>query len=512
MSACTYHSPTIRDMVGEGGSRVPWLLCSLTAHALLFLVLSLVVFDTPQEPVREAIHGGVVIDPIPPIIDNPPPPAPPTSPLEPGDPGEVGDPECQDPLIEGPGDPDPEPFPETPADELLGEPSFAHLGFISTASLRAGDGNHFGARRRGTPGRRGPDGETPGSRAAVDGGLRWLADHQSEDGSWDSDGFHEECQREGREGDVPHPPCDGAASMEWSDPGNTGLALLAFLGAGHTHLIGPYRDVVRRGLRYLRGVQSPDGCVGPKEGHYMYNHAIAALALCEAKAMSPYNPLLRDSAQRAIDYLALAQNPGLGWRYSERCGDNDTSVTAWVVLALKSGRAADLRVPKRCFRGALTWIDRVTEDSYCKVGYRTPGDPGALLPEVQDRFESTETMTAAGILSRIFLGAKPEDPAVRGGVALLLDQLPEWNEEQGTINTYYWYYGTLAMFQVGGKPWRRWNQALQGALVETRCLQGPTAGSWDPVGAWGGAGGRVYATAINTLTLEIYYRYARVFR
>ncbi|RKY14224.1 MAG: hypothetical protein DRP82_04360, partial [Planctomycetota bacterium] len=32
-------------------------------------------------------------------------------------------------------------------------------------------------------------------------------------------------------------------------------------------------------------------------------------------------------------------------------------------------------------------------------------------------------------------------------------------------------------------------------------------GSWDPVGKWGMVGGRVYSTALNALTLEIYYRY-----
>ena len=36
-------------------------------------------------------------------------------------------------------------------------------------------------------------------------------------------------------------------------------------------------------------------------------------------------------------------------------------------------------------------------------------------------------------------------------------------------------------------------------------------GSWDPIGAWGEDGGRVYSTAILVLTLEAYYRYTRVF-
>ena len=37
-------------------------------------------------------------------------------------------------------------------------------------------------------------------------------------------------------------------------------------------------------------------------------------------------------------------------------------------------------------------------------------------------------------------------------------------------------------------------------------------GSWDSdVDRWGFEGSRVYATAINALTLEVYYRYANVF-
>ena len=38
------------------------------------------------------------------------------------------------------------------------------------------------------------------------------------------------------------------------------------------------------------------------------------------------------------------------------------------------------------------------------------------------------------------------------------------------------------------------------------------AGSWDPEPNWvGRSGGRVYSTAINVLTLEVYYRYRPVF-
>jgi hypothetical protein len=38
------------------------------------------------------------------------------------------------------------------------------------------------------------------------------------------------------------------------------------------------------------------------------------------------------------------------------------------------------------------------------------------------------------------------------------------------------------------------------------------AGSWDPDDSrWGRYGGRIYTTALATLTLEVYYRYLRLY-
>ncbi len=70
----------------------------------------------------------------------------------------------------------------------------------------------------------------------------------------------------------------------------------------------------------------------------------------------------------------------------------------------------------------------------------------------------------------------------------------------------YWYWGTLAMFQVGGKPWKTWRDALKTALLDHQRRDGPFAGSFDPAGPWGPDGGRVYSTALALLTLEVYFR------
>ena len=87
-------------------------------------------------------------------------------------------------------------------------------------------------------------------------------------------------------------------------------------------------------------------------------------------------------------------------------------------------------------------------------------------------------------------------------------------EQKESIDYYYWYYGTLAMYQVGKDYWKSWNVAMKDTLIKHQLQRedGCEWGSWDPdVAKWGGMGGRVYATAINCLTLEVTFRYPRVF-
>ena len=117
-------------------------------------------------------------------------------------------------------------------------------------------------------------------------------------------------------------------------------------------------------------------------------------------------------------------------------------------------------------------------------------------------------MTAVGLLCRIFLGQTPEDePILEKHAELLRRSLPTWDPEGYGCDMYYWYYGTYAAFQLGGATWKAWRGALGEAVVKSQRTDGDASGSWDPVGPWGYVGGRVYATAIQTLTLEVYHRY-----
>ena len=93
---------------------------------------------------------------------------------------------------------------------------------------------------------------------------------------------------------------------------------------------------------------------------------------------------------------------------------------------------------------------------------------------------------------------------------LILRTLPEWDSDGLGCDMYAWLLGSQAMNQWGGKHWNAWNAALTPALLESQRKDGSHKGSWDPVGPWGHAGGRVYSTAMMALCLEVYYRHARV--
>jgi hypothetical protein len=323
---------------------------------------------------------------------------------------------------------------------------------------------------------------------AVRRGLAWLAEHQHADGRWDL-----------RQLDPPEkklPATSGAGGTQ-SDSAATGLALLPFLGAGHTHNAGDYQPVVGRGIQWLIQHQKPDGNLftDPPSTAHMYSHGIATIALCEAYGLSQ-DASLREPAQRALNFIVAAQHPATGgWRYQP--GEaGDTSVVGWQVMALKSGEMAGLTVPQTALDLAGKWLTQVgaTGGELGRFGYQGPS--------------GTPAMSAEGLLCRQFLGARRNDPAIRAGAAYLLKNLPR----EGQETSYYWYYATQVMYHLQGDGWTAWNDQLRDLLVRTQLKEGHMSGTWEPRDQWEHSGGRLYATALRLLMLEVYYRHLPLYQ
>jgi hypothetical protein len=332
------------------------------------------------------------------------------------------------------------------------------------------------------------EGGTTLTEAAVARGLRWLANHQNEDGSWSLSGFQ-------RAGDC---NCSGDGAFRSKAPG-TALALLPFLGAGQTHLAGKYKGTVSRGLRWLIEIQEDDGDLraGGNGNEGMYAHGQAAIVLCEAFAMTG-DEALRVPAQRAINFIGRAQYNDGGWRYQPRprTQRGDTSVVGWQLMALQSARAANLTVPDDTWELAGAYLDGVQQRDGALYSYQSGGGP-------------TPTMTAEALLCRMYLGwTKDRPPLVRGVRWLSSNHLPKSSEP----NIYYWYYATQVLHHYGGPEWDEWNQRMRDILVASQETQGHVAGSWRPKGDFASQGGRIYMTALAVCTLEVYYRHLPIFR
>jgi len=257
-----------------------------------------------------------------------------------------------------------------------------------------------------------------GTEEAVLAGLRWLARHQSENGSWSSSGFQKLCPEK--------TPCAGTGAGQY-DTGLTALVLLAFAGAGKTDLdkeeyVDPvtgktmcWGTTVHNGLTWLMDGQGPDGCfVKNKGAQYMYNHMVAAAAMAEIFAMTK-NAAWEKSARLGLDFTLAAQNPGAGWRYTSRSGDSDASATAWGVTSLMAARAAGFEFDKKSFADALAWVDGATDEKTFKTGYNGKGTGKVVMIGKNDKFDDHPTMTGAGLVIRIGSGAKKTDAVISGG-------------------------------------------------------------------------------------------------
>ena len=350
-------------------------------------------------------------------------------------------------------------------------------------------------------------GGTIESQKAVDDGLNWLARHQGDGGHWGSDclgtGADSRCDQKA--------PCDMPGGAY--DIAHSGMALLAFQAAGHYYFNGQkYSDNVAKGLDYLVHMQAPDGSiVGPENPtpeqinagarfnqYFMYEHSMATFALCEACAVAiaegkKPEPRYQTAAAGAVYFIENMQHADGGWRYTADAGEKcDCSVSGWVMLALKTAREAKIDVSPQTISRMMDFF----------ASHYVDGRTYYLPPQT-----GTDAMTGVGMMAIEFFQHKLDSPIVQKGAAYLADRA----EAEAMFPNYYLTYNcTMAMFQVGGEPWKRWNGVVRDRVTALQVLgDGCNRGSW-PADMWSAKGGRVYTTALAVLTLEVYYRFQRV--
>ncbi len=330
-------------------------------------------------------------------------------------------------------------------------------------------------------------GGTASSEAAVTEALKWLSRHQYPNGGWSFD--HTAACR-GACGQPGEP--NRAAAVNAA----TAMALLPFMGAGQTHKSGDFRENVYRGLKFLiaNGKLGKQGGVpvldlSESAGNGMYSHGLAAIALCEAYAMT-HDPELAIPAQASVNFIVYAQARDGGWRYKpHQLGD--TSVVGWQVMALKSAHMGHLVVPPATVQGSILFLDKVQSNNGATYGYDAPSS------------NVRSACTAVGVLCRMYTGWSKTDPRIIAGVK----EISRIGFRKDQI--YYDYYAAQVLRHYGGAEWDKFNGEMRDWLVETQSQDAGAKGSWHfPTGGHGPKdGGRLASTSFATMMLEVYYRH-----
>jgi hypothetical protein len=332
--------------------------------------------------------------------------------------------------------------------------------------------------------------------------LRWLARHQSPDGSWGSTSWTAAC---------PEPGCK-AQPASILDVGVTSLALAAFLNAGFTPdstvELGnvPTGPLVKKAIAWLLAQQAPEGLIthGASTRPVYENHLATWALFTSAQLIVPSEAFgerdrsnLREAALRALKWSLNNQAKGGGWG-STVGATSDTWVTSWGALALLSAKDAGVDIPKLNLSYILQWYDTVTDKKDFHMGFA----PTLMGKITSDTFQHHDTLSAFGSLVRLQIEGKPSSTYAAAD-KLVEKDLP--NADPMRRDYCYWYFGTVYTAyheQKRGTLWTLWTQSLLRELVTLQeSADTCTMGSFPSAERWSGLGGRVYGVAMNALTL-----------
>lgn len=342
--------------------------------------------------------------------------------------------------------------------------------------------------------------EAGGSDAVEQGvkkSLVWLKGKQNPNGSWGKD----------------YP-----AAM-------TGLSLLCFLGHCETTVSDDYGPNIAKGITFLIDLSKKNGgkMTTRNDIHWVYEHAVATYALAEAYTFSKnlqfQIPELKETVESAATMIVRGQSAHGGWvyHYQVDSGKSDLSVAGWQLQALKATKASGVHVEgfDKCIDKALDWLSR---DAHINDG-RFAYSGGHVTP----------AMTAVGVLCLQQWGKGKSSPA-RKGVDLIKDGLEtrekpnskvkdpfsslyDFKYGGGNADLYAWYYAVQVMRNEGGKEWEMTNKAILEDILTAQNDDGSfkaensknelvhikpnhVAGSYE-----------IYKHCLNTLMLEVYYRF-----
>ena len=313
-------------------------------------------------------------------------------------------------------------------------------------------------------------GVPPAVRSINDRCLRYLANTQLKDGSWQG-------------------TRNGA--------GITGICVMALMASGEDPDYGPYATNIRKALQSMIAVQNAKtGYMGTSGHASMYHHGFATLAMSEAYGAVSEELLWKDSyvpenrrrtlseaLELAVRCALTAQekNPWGGWRYSPQARDADTTVAGTVLMGILGARNAGIEVPNEAINKALNFFQTCTMQGGSVV-YTPSSSHG-------------DGVTRSAIATLVYAIGKRKNTTEYKAVAEFVKRRANYNLSGGYM-FYTLYYMAQALFQSDFETWKSWNQRTIERLQKMQQEDGSFNSSY----------GKAYGTGMAVLTLALNYR------
>jgi hypothetical protein len=294
----------------------------------------------------------------------------------------------------------------------------------------------------------------------------------------------------------------------------TALGIMALASIGH-QLVDPSREGVamKKALDFILRTDRRRGRLEyfGADCSRMYGHGITTLCLTELLGMTVnrvQESRLREVTAKAITLILSSQKVNKrdprhrgGWRYTPTSQDSDLSVSVWQLMALRSAKNAGLKVPKDAIDMAVRYLKRSYFSPRNARGEPTNMRSGCgYLPGQPPKFSTA----AAGLLSLQVCG-EYDSAEVRGSTNWLMNQRIDSGSQWFFYGTYYYAQG---MQKREKRIADRARQKTEDVLLKLQRADG----SWRGNGGMERGAGRVYCTAMATLSLSVKHHFLPIYQ
>ena len=176
-----------------------------------------------------------------------------------------------------------------------------------------------------------------------------------------------------------------------------------------------------------------------------------------------------------------------GWYYSPNSGMDEGSVTVTQVQGLRSARNAGIDVPEKVLKNAIEYLHK-SQNPDGGIRYSLSGGT------------SSPALTAAG--AEVFMMAGAYNAKEAQHACEYLKKNLDPRRTQGYHDMYTNFYGSQAMFQIGGDYWTHYFTLMRDRLLSSQASEG----------CWRGDVGSTYSSAIGGLILCLPYRYLPIYQ